>query len=337
MALLSAYTVGVVWFPLIPVSSLTIVVIVVGLIAKNWSTEFHFRAKVRNIVVIGNVILFLMILLAAITQLQVPTGYSISSLINASGGTYAPTAIGLSIALVGFIFAIDFASKNVVLSIFLSLFPLGLLAYWITSMTENPISPGYSVEKFSLLVSLIGLPFAIGFCYKHLEIFSKTVILSIVTPVLLSFSVAQISWGINSFPRSAMIDEDNWTINYLSTLLNQSAYNPNAQLLCLSGKPESDMSAYTCSRFGSALQFREFSNNNLARRWRSQVLEANIDLANFPKGTVDFEVPSNINNFIDNGGEVIIILTPGPFWQIEQRLERPWMQDLPWKAIQIIE
>ena len=134
-----------------------------------------------------------------------------------------------------------------------------------------------------------------------------------------------------------MIDKDNWTINYLSTLINQSAYNPNAQLLCLTGLSESDMSAYTCSRFGSALQFREFSNNNIARRWRAQILEANIDLSIFPKGTINFDVPSKINNFINNGGEVIIILTPGPFWQIEQRLERPWMQELPWAAVKIIE
>lgn len=338
MALLSAYTVGVVWFPMVPVSALTIVVIVVGLIAKNWHAVFHFRVKVRNIVVIGNVILFLMILLAAFTQLRVPTGYSISSLVNVgSGGTYVPTAIGLSLALVGFIIAIESVGKNVVLSVFLSLFPLGLLAYWITSIAENPISPGYSVEKFSLLVSIIGLPFAIGFIYKHLEVFSKTVILSIVAPVLLCFAVAHASSGINFFPRVAMIDKDNWTINYLSTLINQSAYNPNAQLLCLTGLSESDMSAYTCSRFGSALQFREFSNNNIARRWRAQILEANIDLSIFPEGTIDFDVLSNINNFINNGGEVIIILTPGPFWQIEQRLESPWMQNLPWTAIQIIE
>ena len=134
-----------------------------------------------------------------------------------------------------------------------------------------------------------------------------------------------------------MTNKDNWTINYLRTLLVQSAYNPDAQLLCLSGNAESDMSAYMCSRFGSALQFREFSNNNLARRWRSQVLEANLDLANFPKGTVDFDVPSNISNFVNNGGKLIVILTPGPFWQIEQRLERPWMQELPWDAIKVVQ
>jgi hypothetical protein len=338
LAILSAYTIGVVWFPMVPVSVLTIVVIVVGLIATNRHTVFHFRVKVRNIVVIGNVILFLMILLAALTQLRVPTGYSISSLINVgTGGTFVPTAIGLSLALVGFIIAIESVGKNVVLPIFISLFPLGLLAYWIATMSENPVSPGYSVEKFSLLVTLIGLPLAIGFSFRYLEAIQKHVLSSVVSPVLLCFAVAHISWGINSFPRDAMTNKDNWTINYLRTLLAQSAYNPDAQLLCLSGNAESDMSAYMCSRFGSALQFREFSNNNLARRWRSQVLEANLDLANFPKGTVDFDVPSNISNFVNNGGKLIVILTPGPFWQIEQRLERPWMQELPWDAIKVVQ
>lgn len=338
MALLSALTIGVVWFPLIPVSALTIVSIVLGFLAKNKSRPYLFQGEIRNIAVIGNVSLFVLIILAAITQLRIPNGYSISSLINVGpGGTFTPTAISLSLALLGFIFTIDSATKNVVLPIYLSLFPLGLLAYWITSMAENPISAGYSVEKFSLLVSLIGLPLVIGFSFKYLEINSKTVIFSFVAPVLLCFAVANASWGINTFPRVAMTDKDNWSINYLSTLLNQSAYNPKAQLLCLSGMPESDMAAYTCSRFGSALQFREFSNNNLARRWRSQILEANVDPAIFPKGTVEFDVPSNVNNFIDNGGKLIVILTPGPFWQIEQRLERPWMQELPWSAVQIIE
>ena len=337
MALLSAFTVGIVWFPLIPVSVLTIVCIVIGVTAKNWRSILPFQSNARKVIVIWNLILFVLITIASVTQLRIPTGYSISSLINATGGTYAPTAISLSIALIGFIFAIEYASKNVVLSTFISLFPLGLLAYWIATMSENPVSPGYSVEKFSLLVTLIGLPLAIGFSFRYLEAIQKHVLSSVVSPVLLCFAVAHISWGINSFPRDAMTNKDNWTINYLNTLLAQSAYNPDAQLLCLSGIAESDMSAYMCSRFGSALQFREFSNNNLARRWRSQVLEANIDLANFPKGTVDFDVPSNISNFVNNGGKLIVILTPGPFWQIEQRLERPWMQELPWDAIQVVQ
>jgi hypothetical protein len=134
-----------------------------------------------------------------------------------------------------------------------------------------------------------------------------------------------------------MIDQTNWTINYLPSLLNQSEANPTAQLLCLSGNPDSDMTAYTCSRFGSALQFKEFSNNNLARRWRSQVLDANVDPAIFQNETIDFDVPSNINNYLDNGGNLIVLLTPGPFWQIEQRMDRPWMQELPWESIQIVD
>lgn len=337
LALLSAFSVGIVWFPLIPVSVITIVCIVLVVISKNWRSILPFRSDDRKATVVCNLILFVLITIAAVTQLRIPTGYSISSLINAAGGTYAPTAISLSIALIGFIIAIEYARKNVVLSTFISLFPLGLLAYWIISMSENPISPGYSVEKFSLLVTLIGVSFTIGFSFSYLETISKNVLSSVVSPVLLCFAIAHISWGINSFPRAAMTDKDNWTINYLNTLLAQSATNPDAQLLCLGGKAESDMSAYLCSRFGSALQFREFSNNNLARRWRSQVLDANVDPANFPKGTVDFEIPSNITNFVNNGGKLIVILTPGPFWQIEQRLERPWMQALPWQSIQVVQ
>jgi hypothetical protein len=95
--------------------------------------------------------------------------------------------------------------------------------------------------------------------------------------------------------------------------------------------------AHQCSRLGSALRFNEFSDDNLARRWRSQVIDANVDSSVFPKETTDFGKPSNINSFVNNGGKVIIILTPGPFWTIQQRLDRPWMQELPWQAIQVIE
>jgi hypothetical protein len=96
------------------------------------------------------------------------------------------------------------------------------------------------------------------------------------------------------------------------------------------------MTAYHCSRFASALQFREYSNNNLARRWRSQILEANVDPAVFSVGTTDFKVPQQITTFLDNGGDLIVLLLPGPFWQVEQRVDRPWMQEIPWTRIKVI-
>ena len=338
LAMLSAFTVGVVWFPLIPISVLTMLVITVALASNIRHSMFHLSRALKNKCFIGNIILLLLILLAAITQFHIPTGYSISSLININtGGTLTPTAIGLSIAFLGFVFAINSEGKNVVLSLFISLFPLGHLAYWVASMSVNPVSPGYSVEKFGLLVSLIGLPLFIGYIFGVLERVPLSNLSFVIAPLFFVFAVLHSTWGINSFPRFSVLERSNWTINYLNTLIDQSALNPTSQILCLGPNLESDTSAYTCSRFASALQFREFSDDNLARSWRSQILELTVDTNVFPEGTKDFDVPSRINTFLNNGGEFIVILTPGPFWQIEQRADQPWMQELPWPAIKIIQ
>lgn len=338
LAILSAFTIGTVWFPLIPIAFLTIVCIVIKLAVVDKVSKFRRSKQIQIVPFVGNLLLFATLILAALTQLQVPTGYSVSSLVNVgSGGTLTPSVFALSIALIGFFIAVETEGKNLILSIYFSLFPLGLLAYWVVSMSANPTTPGYSVEKFSLLIALVGLPLFLGFVFSFVEKMLNFKVSSFISPLLLAFSLTTATWGINSFPRFAMIDKSSWTINYLSSLLNQSEFNPSAQLLCLSGDPSYDMTAYTCSRFGSALQFKEYSNNNLARRWRSQVLDANVDPANLPKGTVDFEIPSSITNFLNNGGTLIVILTPGPFWLIEQRLERPWMQQLPWQSIQVVQ
>jgi hypothetical protein len=126
-------------------------------------------------------------------------------------------------------------------------------------------------------------------------------------------------------------------LNYLSSLLTESTFSPTSQILCLGTNDSSDLTAYHCSRFASALQFREYSNNNLARRWRSQILEANVDPAVFSAGTTDFEVPQQITTFLDNGGDLIVLLLPGPFWQVEQRVDRPWMQEIPWTRIKVVD
>ena len=336
--LLLTYALGVTWFPLIPISVLMIISTFLILTVKNKFYLFNRRKAPTKLAFTINLILFTSIIFAGFSQLRVPDGYSVSSLVNVgSGGTLTPTVIALSISIIGFILAIEHENENFLISIYLTLFPLCLLGYWFLTFSEMPTAPGYSVEKFSLLVSLVGLPLVLGYIFSNFERLTKSKISHVVSPILFSFALLHASWGINSFPRLALLDKSNWTINYTSTLINQANFNQSAQLLCLGSSLESDMVAYTCSRFGSALQFKEFSNNNLARRWRSQILNQNVDESIFPKGTEDFEVPSYMTKFVENEGQLIIILTPGPFWKIEQRVERPWMQQLPWSRITIVE
>jgi hypothetical protein len=337
MLLLSAIAVGLVWFPLIPVSALSIFGVLYFYTFNSIRIELN-KQHVLSLYFIGNSILLLLILLVAVTQLRIPAGYSISTLINVgTGGTLTPNFVTLSAAILGFLFVVERCKQNIELCLFITLFPLGLLAYWLASMPQNPTGPGYSVEKFSLLVSLIGLPLAVGFIFEKLENLNISKLSVVIAPIFITFSVLHSSWGINSFPRLGMVDKNSWTLNYLPTLLAQSTYSPASQILCLGSNDSSDMAAYNCSRFASALQYREFSNNNLARRWRSQILEANVDPSIFPVGTTDFKVPEQIATFLDNGGDLIVLLLPGPFWQIEQRVDRPWMQEIPWAKIKVVD
>jgi hypothetical protein len=153
---------------------------------------------------------------------------------------------------------------------------------------------------------------------------------------MLVFAVLVATWGINSFPRTSMLNKDNETLNYLPTLLDQSKANPNAQIQCLGTSPEYDIPAYTCSRFGAALQFREFGNGDLSRRWRSQLIGVNVDQKNISEAD-NFLTGDLLENFLDADGELIVILLPGPKSKLDNRDDQPWIRDLPWERITVIQ
>ena len=337
LLLLSAIAVGLVWFPLIPVSALSIIGVLYFYTLKSIRFELN-KKHVLSPYFIGNSVLLVLILLVAVTQLRIPAGYSISTLINVgSGGTAIPNFVTLSAAILGFLFVVERCKQNIKLCLFITLFPLGLLAYWLASMPQNPTGPGYSVEKFSLLVSLIGLPLVVGFVFGKLNDLNLSKLSVVIAPVFITFSVLHSSWGLNSFPRLGIVDKSSWSLNYLPSLLTESTFSPTSQILCLGSNDSSDMTAYHCSRFASALQFKEYSNNNLARRWRSQILERSVDPAVFSEGTTDFDVPKQIAAFLNNGGDLIVLLLPGPFWQVAERVDRPWMHEIPWTRVKVVD
>jgi hypothetical protein len=61
-----------------------------------------------------------------------------------------------------------------------------------------------------------------------------------------------------------------------------------------------------------------------------------MDPVNIPEDG-DFLVPQTVERFIGNGGSVVVLLTPGPFWQIEASDNAEWMRSLPWSDISVIE
>lgn len=330
--LVCAFALGTVWFPLIPVSVAVHVAGVYLLMFKNAANALNLSLTQK----ISYLFVYVIILVSAFHAMKVPRGYSVGSLISANGGTMVPTSIALSAALVGFIIVLNQGKVSLVNLCLLASMPLVLLAYWVFSMSANPNSPGYSVEKFSLLTAVIGLPLFLSFCLRFASKQSVNSFTQLVSPLLLTAALLNVSWGLNSFPRKELLDQKNWGINYLPMLIDASFQNKNAQILCLAPKGQDEMVAYTCSRFASAFQFREFGTDNLARRWRSQLLGENMDPVNIPEDG-DFLVPQTVRRFIDNGGSVVVLLTPGPFWQIEAIDNAEWMRSLPWSDISVIE
>jgi hypothetical protein len=331
--LVCAFALGTVWFPLIPVSVAIHVAGVYLLLFNNAANPLNLSLIQK----ISYLFVYVIILVSAFHAMKVPRGYSVGSLINtASGGTMVPTSIALSAALVGFVVVLNQRKVSLVNLCLLASMPLVFLAYWVFSMSANPNSPGYSVEKFSLLTAIIGLPLFFSFCLRFASKQSINSFTQLVSPLLLAAALLNVSWGMNSFPRIELLDQNNWGLNYLPMLIDASSRNKDAQILCLAPKEQDAMVAYTCSRFASAFQFREFGTNNLARRWRSQLLGGNLDPANIPEDQ-DFLVPQTVKRFIDNGGSVVVLLTPGPFWQIEASDNDEWMRSLPWSDISVIE
>ena len=336
LQLLAMFALGTVWFPLMPVAILLNIFTIFKMLRFGFQSRLNisavFNPKISLLWITSAIIL-----LAGFHVIRVPNGYSVSNLINiSSGGTISANTITLSIALFGIALTLHKTTHADLASFLLALIPICLLAFWVFSLSANPVSPGYSVEKFSLLVTLIGIPLFTGFVISGFDTKTTSLISRLVFPLLSVFALLNISWGINSFPRSALLDRENWSNNFLPVLLNEAALDRDAQLLCISPSSDFDMSAYTCSRFGSALQFREFSNDNLGRRWRSQLLGGNLDPANIPENS-DFLVPEHVEKFLRSGGKLTLILTPGPLRDIQNRTDSGWMQQLPWDQITVVE
>ncbi len=337
VAFLSSFAIGNAWLPLLPIALATMAFgLLFGFKSKVF-TPVSTKLERLSLDFVVNLLIFIVISLAAFHTLRIPSGYSISNLIvNSPGGTIVPSAITLSVSIIGFVSIANSIGTGDFNSFFLPLLPFGLLSFWLFSMNSLPEQPGYSVEKFSMLVAIIGLPFFAATLMACFENLVKNSLVQVLNPIMLVFAVLVATWGINSFPRTSMLNKDNETLNYLPTLLDQSKANPNAQIQCLGTSPEYDIPAYTCSRFGAALQFREFGNGDLSRRWRSQLIGVNVDQKNISEAD-NFLTGDLLENFLDADGELIVILLPGPKSKLDNRDDQPWIRDLPWERITVIQ
>jgi hypothetical protein len=335
---LSSYAIGNAWLPLLPIALATLFLGLLFAIVGKVFMPVPTKGEGPNLTYILNLLFALFIALAEFYTLRIPSGYSISNLIlNNPGGTIVPTTITLSLSILGFVSFANTVGTNNFNTFLMPLLPLALLAFWLFTLNSLPEQPGYSVEKFSMLIAVIGLPYFAGSLMSLYESHTKNQVSQYLNPILLIFTVLLSSWGVNSFPRISLLNESNKSISYLPSLLEQSWTYPNAHILCLGTTAEYDLAAYNCSRFGSALQFREFGTDDLSRRWRSQLLGFNVD----PKRILEdenFLGDDLINKFLDSGGKLIVILIPGPYesW-MNDREDQPWIQELPWNRVSVTQ
>ena len=335
--------IGSIWFPLIPVS-LILITLIFGRRAfwtiKNWQkinpdSENHI-ISIKSF--ISTAVLLVLILSTAVSAwrlLQFPTGYSASTLINADGGTYSITGLVLGLSLLGLLFSTNAVRTYALQSVFAIILVFELLAVWVLSLNANSELPGYSVQKFAVLIAAIGIPLTTSLLVAYLLIQSKNWIFLISVPVVVTFSMLQISFGINSFPRNSVMEVSRTPVwNYQEDLIKLASDSKTSQILCLSNSTEMNIYAYICSRFASAFQYKEHGDDELARRWRSQILETSVDPTLFKTGD-DYGVAKAVRTYLDKGGSLVIALIPGPLWEIQKQTERQWVRELPWSELNV--
>ena len=335
--------IGSIWFPLIPISSILIVSIIVRnthrVIKSRHETfpsfDIHPISIKFFISALSKSVLAFIFAIAAFRLLRFPAGYSASMLINADGGTYTITGLVLALALMGLLFSTNSSNGFTLQSVLAIILILELMAVWILSLNANPEIPGYSVQKFAVLIAAIGIPLATCLITSHLLAQSRNWIFLLAVPVVATFSMLQLSFGINSFPRSSTMEVSRTSVwNYQEDLIKLASENKGSQILCLSNSTELNIYAYICSRFASAFQFKERGDGDLARRWRSQILDTSVDPARF-KTQSDYGVQIAVRNYLDKGGSLIVALIPGPLWEIQNQTERQWVKELPWSELGI--
>jgi len=341
--LIMVLMIGTIWFPLIPISYILMALIISYSAYREFKTRFgrnlvydRRRISIRSVAFMALFsILVLLIALVTLKLLRFPSGYSAGSLINAAGGTYQISSLVLAFSLVGLLFSLNSVEKFSLQSILVILLATELAAVWILSLSENPNSPGYSVQKFAVLIAAIGVPLIISVITSYLLALARNFFFLISVPVITTFAMTQISFPINSFPRSDVMEFSRSGIaNYQVDLIKLTSGNKNSQILCLSNQTELAIYAYLCSRFASALQFKEHGDGELARRWRSQILERSVD-PNLNTTGSDFGVSIAVRDYLDQGGSLVINLIPGPLGSFQAQTEPPWIKTLPWHELAV--
>jgi hypothetical protein len=328
---LVAFAIGSSWFPLIPVSYGLLFSALVFFAADNFKYLRSVRSELRIRNFLASFILVPVILVGVFHGLQLPND-SISNLIGYPGGTNTPSRIALTISFFSFVVIFSKLRQHDLNNVLFALLGSGLIAYSVFSLFLNPGVEKYSIGKFSMLIGLIGLPIFLGSLLDFSHRFVSNFLAKLTVPFFIAFGVVNIDQNLNDFPRTGVLDSNNWQQGYLSTLLKKSDQFPKAHILCL-GSDDSPMQSYICSRFGSALQFREYGDGDLARRWRSQLLGESVEPSRI-SDTDDFLVPETVEILLQKGGSIKVILVSGTISDVLNNGTASWVQRLPLGVIE---
>lgn len=331
---IASFSLGTSWLPLIPIALLLVIsqIAYFVLSAIKYRSEYINAYRILGLVFSSSVCVAVLVL--SIHYLRIPNGYSVSQLINSAGGVVAPTEISLTLSLIGLFFSQRIVASNSFLRGLLILVPLALLGYWMSWFLLSPNTSSYSIDKFALFIALLGVPLLLGQILQSFE--EKFPQVNLVSALLVPLLILLCTWGVAYFPSAKMLNDDDVGINYLPVILELSDLDPLSQIQCISAIGQFDAGAYTCSRFASALQFKEVSDSFLSRRWRSALLGDNFDPVNFPS-TNTFGIAETTNRFLISGGNLTVILTPGPLGAVYSRPELAWFLDIHQTAIKVIQ
>ena len=171
--LLIGFAVGTVWLPLIPIGALLIVLSVIQFVryfSENIKPNSLFRTSPQ---ILGSLFIAIMVLMQSISQLRVPRGYSVTGLINASGGIMEPKIASYVVALVGLTGIMVSGKVSLFERTLLGLLPLALLGYMGIAFVSYGYGFGYSIKKFSLFIAILGFPLLVAYLLQLSDFFPK--------------------------------------------------------------------------------------------------------------------------------------------------------------------
>lgn len=253
------FAAGLTWFPITPVAFVTLAsVLVIG--SLRFLRTGPSMAKHFKLITLIACIFFVIFLLKGLYEFASNTTWSdLNFLIHAQGATVDPFGWPIIFALMGLTMITTKSNFNVIpisnlVSVFLIIFASYTLLVTLLSIVTQPFQADYAAKKLALLLTSIGLVFAIfvvGSALSSFDLQSAPMVLSLITLTAGAFFL--FPGPKYTYPISIM----NNAVPWVSSGLNQIQIHPERPVVCLntsSGVNAASFDVYVCNRILGALQ-----------------------------------------------------------------------------------